>query len=73
MRMPRRRAARPAMGLLLAAGPVLAVTVGRGRAAVLVQTGFLVHGAALMPDLGAAGPTAGAEARPGRRTAPSRS
>lgn len=47
------------LGLLLAAGPVLAVTVAVAGAAVLVQTGGLIHGAALMPDLSRLDPRRG--------------
>lgn len=50
---------RAALALLLVAGPVLAVTLAAGCAAVLVQTGGLVHGEALAPDLARLNPQRG--------------
>ena len=48
-----------AMALLLGVGPVLAATLAAGCAAVLVQTGGLVHGGALMPELARLNPQRG--------------
>jgi flagellar biosynthetic protein FlhB len=45
--------------LLLIAGPVLAAAAASSAAAVLLQTGGLVHGAALMPDLSRLNPQRG--------------
>jgi len=48
-----------AVALLLVIGPVLAATLAAGCAAVLLQTGGLVHGGALMPDLARLNPQRG--------------
>jgi flagellar biosynthetic protein FlhB len=48
-----------ATALLLLAGPVLAAAAASSAAAVLLQTGGLVHGAALMPDLSRLNPQRG--------------
>ena len=50
---------RAGLALLSGAAPVLAVTVAAGAGAVLVQTGGLVHGAALLPDLARLDPRRG--------------
>lgn len=47
------------LALLLVAGPVLAAALAAGAAAVLLQTGGLVHGAALVPDLARLDPRRG--------------
>ncbi len=48
-----------AMALLMIAGPVLAAAAASSSTAVLLQTGGLVHGAALMPDLSRLNPQRG--------------
>ena len=50
---------RAAAALLLAAGPVLAVALVAGAGAVLLQTGGLLHTAALQPDLARLNPQRG--------------
>jgi flagellar biosynthetic protein FlhB len=47
------------LALLLVAGPVLAAAVAASAAAVLLQTGGLVHAAALVPDLARLDPRRG--------------
>ena len=47
------------LALLLVAGPVLVAAAASSAAAVMLQTGGLVHGAALMPDLSRLDPQRG--------------